>query len=277
MTESNQRVFWAIPLIVTIILGAIATYIKFLPGEKITEKAFTTIMIIIGIIIIIILSIVIFYNSYVNLVKFISFKIKKGYSDFIFNSIKMRLEYLTDDGSLVGCERTDHITKLSLKKSKHMVNVSLEFDGEINRTDAQAINGSFTFPSKSSAYLHCYVKKKNLLSKAHRSKFFLTVNNSFEGQEQFWVIGADNFCNHLFIEIILPITRNLEDVTIYYYDIPEKDRKNYGSVLNYQPEWMIVRDPKFIVIKQRNQRIISVQLTAVKPSDIYKLVWKFSN
>jgi len=277
MTEGNQRVFWAIPLLVTIVLGAIATYIKFSPEEKITDRAFTVIMIIIGVIIIVILSIVIFYNSYANLIKFISFRLKKGYSDFIFNTVKMRLEYLTDDGSLVGCERIDHITKLSLKKSKHMVNVSLEFDGEINRKDAQAINGAFSFPSISSAYLHCYVKKQNLLSKAHRSKFFLTVNHSFEGLEQFWVIGADNFCNHLFIDIVLPITRNIEEVAMYYYDIPEKDKKNYGSVLNYKPSWMIVRDPKFIIIKQKNQRIISAQITALKPSDIYKLVWKFSN
>ncbi|MBP7558263.1 MAG: hypothetical protein KA821_18455 [Chitinophagaceae bacterium] len=189
----------------------------------------------------------------------------------------MRIEYLTDDGSLVGCERTDHITKLSLKRSKHMVNVSLEFDGKVNQEDAKAINGSFSFPSQKNAYLHCYVKKQNILSKAHRSKYFLTASDSFLGQEQFWIIGADNFCNHLHLELLLPISRSLADVVLMYHKVPQEMRGKYGSVLEYQPKWELVRDPKFIVIKTRDKRIITLQITALKPSEMYKLVWMFTN
>ncbi len=204
------------------------------------------------------------------------YRLQNVYSDFIYNSIYVRIEYLKPDGSLVSYERKDHIVKLSTRRSKRRVTVPVEVEGSIIPESICGLNSSSSRFSTNSILFHCYFDPKNVLNKEHISNYFFQTKDSFKGKNEFWILRSARYARRYTLDIILPHNRKLKNV----YALTRVRPKNEGNVVSILTEdykgWEKVESPLLMIKCRRKHNIISFTIVGLRPTDMYKIAWEFN-
>ncbi|MFT3909726.1 MAG: hypothetical protein QM737_09905 [Ferruginibacter sp.] len=266
------RLFTAISAVVAIILGVLA-----IVANKDTPKAFHTPLYILGgVLIFFIMLLALTYDWLAKIGHNASYVLQKIYSDFIYNSINGRLEYLKDDGSLVSYERNDHMVKLSLKRSKRRVIVPVEVDGEIISKSIYGINNSFHLPTQSSVVFQCYFDDKNILNKEYISSYSFQIKNSFTKGNEFWIMKSEKYCRRYTFNIFLPADRTLKNAVVLYRQKPRNDNGTVSILQEKDKPWNKVEEPVLLIKRRKKHTILTMHVTGLKPTDMYKMVWELN-
>lgn len=216
------------------------------------------------------------HQTVMNVAEMIQLVLLKIYSPFIYQSIFVKLVYIKKSGSKVLYERHDHITKLSLRRSKKFKETQIQVTGTISKKNASSINSSYLFPSKNTAVFHCYFDEDNIIEKQHYAGGVLMLKNSFLNKTEDWQFWTEHFCKLYRLDVVLPqgkgrITTKLLKKTIKKEEMSE-------TVLSEESSgWEIVSSPAFMTRKVGNQFIITTRIVNVLPQIRYKLEWTFQD
>ncbi len=214
---------------------------------------------------------------FTRLFRYLSFWSDRIRTPFIYNVIRIKLEYLNDDGSLVSFRRDNHISKLSYKKTKRMLRMPIEMDGAIIRDSVSGINVAHSFSSNSKVLFHCYFDEAETVDGEHFASYSFNVADAFVSKDEYWIFLVGHYCKCFYLELKLPSTIRIKDPKLFYKMIAKKDLTEDSDLdlkKNDVNGWDEVELPKVMIESyDQGHSMVTVLITAVKPSDSYKLVW----
>jgi hypothetical protein len=209
----------------------------------------------------------------------ILYKWKRIYSPFIYNHIKSKLIYLDSQGDLVSYTQENHITKLSLRRSKRMVRIPVQVDGTIDRNNTSAINSSSSFPSNNKVVFHCYFDSEDTIRNSeHYASYSFLIEKGFTNKSEYWIFAVGSYCKYYCLEVLIPIGKRVDEVRLMYREVQPKEVKwRYDEDFDLNMEndvpWEEVEKPKWLVTRIPDHTKIIVQITNLNKTDRYKLVW----
>lgn len=264
MNNSNpiSKISWIFAVIATCLVGLNN---KQQTGQPLSNLSLT-IYIVMGIAIVFGIFGEFFYKLFIGLV----YSFRKIYTDFIYSCVDVKIKYLNDDGSLVSYYRHDHLDKLSLRKSRRMVTLPVEFEGTIIRDSVSAINSSFSFPSNNSLLFQTYIKNTDMIGKEHHGTYSFCVEDAFTKNSEYWIFKSYRYCKRYNLKVVIPNTRKITEATVM------KGNKINGELFSLDQEnrvWSKIDEPKIMTIKSQTYTTISVKLTGVLPTEMYKIAW----
>lgn len=202
------------------------------------------------------------------------------YSEFLFNHIRVRLEYLKSDGSLLAVKRDDFISRLSLKKTKRMLRIPFYVDGSIRSDHTYAINSTFSFLGSDLIVFHCYFDDKNIFKQEHVSSYFFEVADGFQNNPACWIFAVQNYCKHYSLKVCIPNERPLKNARLFHRfttrNTTGAQEESFFKKGKGYTDWELDGNSTLMIANRRDHYEIIVLLTGLRTTDQYKLAWTLS-
>jgi hypothetical protein len=209
------------------------------------------------------------------------YQLKRLSSVYVFNYIKVRIQYLDTTGNRVSIKRHDHISKISYFRNKGVSEIPFALQGTISKDETYAVNGAFTFPNEGKVVFHRYFSPYSFVRRQHFSSYVFVAENSFCSDSEFWIFTVKEFCLFYRVEVILPAAVSILDVRLCRRDLGKKAQKlnesteESISILDSrnEPGWVEYEKPVLLIVKELDTTTISVNLAGLRKEDCFKLSW----
>ena len=195
---------------------------------------------------------------------------KKGTSDFIYNNVTTRLEYLNKEGTRVSYKREQHVTDLSIKRSKRKANTTITIhDGSIDRKLTSAANATFNWPSSNSVRFQTYFDDNNIIKNEYYSCYYSFFENAFSQKEEFWFIRVKRYCR--FYRFVVVLAEGLELKDYQCVEVEKYNTEKDGTKIIEEKE---KPSPYIPSVTYRNGRYnLVLTITGFNENVVYKLKW----
>ena len=257
-----------IALIATLILSPyLKSFFEDSDKSPLEIAAVSSLLIILG-------SILFFQEAFNRLTRNIYYRYKNIYSDFIYESIKTRLEYIKADGSEVSVKREDRISQLSLRSCKEKT-VPFEADaGSVLLKKTSCINSSLIPISNQRIIFKCSLKKENIVNGQHYSSYSTIYKNAFTKKTEFWIISTTNFCRFLEFSIVFPTNSTVKSYACYKRNKSNlKEKHDTTEIHGNLEDWRPVDSPSVIKTIEFGREVLMLSLLGLPNYIEYKIEW----
>lgn len=217
--------------------------------------------------------IVLFSDFFETLVKNLTFKAKRIYSDFIYESLVLRAEYVNSDGSLMAIYREDHVRKLSLNRSKTQKEVELSVDkGEINMNRVDTHNCMVDPRGRQQVMFRCTFEKDQFRGRHHYSAYSAFLEDAFTAPIENWLISVDTFCKFFEITLVLHENHELDVLNLKKRPTPEHT-ENLGLKKELEEGgWSLCKNTPLRTV-HFGRETVTLSLSNLKTDTQYLLEW----
>lgn len=265
--DYSKRLVWILPLLVG---SYLPKYYTTLTGK---EEVDLLQHLLAAVCISILILFVIFQNWINTFFKNLEYRVRKIYSPFIYENLKVTLEYVDDKGKLVALHREDHISKLGLFNGHKVKEVYVEVGaGEIDYDKVGAMNCNHNRVSDQKIKFRSLVNKSSTVGKEFFCGHSVELKDSFTKKEEDWVFAVDSFCKYLHFKIIAPEGKKFYNPRIYVLNDGEGKNLEYNQHIGLK-NWNL-SEICTVPTKEFGRDVTNVFLFNIKTTQQFMYKWE---